>query len=379
MINHLTLKNFKIHKEADLPLANLNILTGLNGTGKSSVIQSLLLLRQSYLNNNALAKGLLLNGDLINIGTGKDAFHISSGKLLEFSLLFDNRKKINWKFKSNTNDDFLLQAKYLKSLKNYSLEKISLFNQNFQYISAEHIGQMENHTRNSLMVKYNRQISEKFGRGEYVVHFLEKYGSDEVVSELLHHPKAINHQLLKQTDAWLGEISPGIATEIQANPFNESQLYLHFTYKTQGDDNHEFKPENVGFGVSYVLPIIAAVLSARKGSLILIENPEAHLHPSGQAKLAQLFALAAQSGIQLIIETHSDHIINGTLVAVKKYETEGKGISRDNVKIHFFSRDENEHASKIEQLPVLEGGRIRHPPYGFFDQIKQDIKILAGF
>jgi len=89
--------------------------------------------------------------------------------------------------------------------------------------------------------------------------------------------------------------------------------------------------------------------------------------------------LAAQSGIQLIIETHSDHIINGTLVAVKKYETEGKGISRDNVKIHFFSRDENEHASKIEQLPVLEGGRIRHPPYGFFDQIKQDIKILAGF
>ncbi len=378
MITHLTLKNFKFHKQADLPLANLNILTGLNGMGKSSVIQSLLLLRQSYLKNNALSKGLLLNGDLINIGTGKDAFHISSNELLEISLLFDNRKKTNWKFKWSTNDDFL-QAKYLKSLKSYGLEKISLFNQDFQYLNTEHISPSENHTRNTLMVEHNRQISEKFGRGEYAVHFLEKYGSDEVVSELLHHPKAKSQQILKQTDAWLGEISPGVMTDIQTGLLNKNQLNLRFKYETEYDYTSGFKPENVGFGVSYALPILAAVLSARKDSLILIENPEAHLHPSGQAKLAQLFALAAQAGIQLIIETHSDHIINGTLVAVKKYETGGRGISRDNVKIHFFSRDENEHASKIEQIPILEGGRITRPPKGFFDQIKQDIKVLMGF
>lgn len=375
MINHLTLKNFKIHKQADLPLANLNILTGLNGMGKSSVIQSLLLLRQSYLKNNALAKGLLLNGDLVSIGVGKDAFHIRSEELLEFHLHLDYRHNLIWKFRQDADKNFL-QAEF--SEKKYDLEKVSLFNQDFQYLNTEHISPAESHTCNTLVVEHNRQISEKFGRGEYAVHFLEKYGSEEVVSELLHHPDS-NQQLLKQTDMWLGEISPGIETEIQANPFNESQLHLRFVYVNQHGYTPEFKPENVGFGVSYVLPILAAILSARKDSLILIENPEAHLHPSGQAKLAQLFALAAQAGIQLVIETHSDHIINGTLVAVKKYETEGKGISRDNVKIYYFSRDENEHSSKIKELPVWEGGRVRHPPKGFFDQIDRDRKILMGF
>ena len=90
-------------------------------------------------------------------------------------------------------------------------------------------------------------------------------------------------------------------------------------------------------------------------------------------------ALAAQNGVQIFIETHSDHIINGTLVAIKKYQDEQRGIARDNVRIYYFDRDETRHATESITVPVLEDARITYPPTGFFDQFKKDIKTLMGF
>lgn len=116
----------------------------------------------------------------------------------------------------------------------------------------------------------------------------------------------------------------------------------------------EFTAKNVGFGLSYALPIIVAILSAQKDALLLIENPEAHLHPYGQAKLTELMCLAAQAGIQIIIETHSDHIINGALVACKQEK-----INKENIGIYQFNRDEEQHCAKATQIEVLEGGRIK--------------------
>lgn len=75
---------------------------------------------------------------------------------------------------------------------------------------------------------------------------------------------------------------------------------------------------NTGFGITYVLSVLVAVLFAPKGSLVLIENPEAHIHPAAQAALMKLISRAAEHGVQIILETHSDHVINGALVALKK-------------------------------------------------------------
>lgn len=110
----------------------------------------------------------------------------------------------------------------------------------------------------------------------------------------------------------------------------------------------------------------------------MIENPEAHLHPKAQSKLAELMALAAQNGVQILIETHSDHIVNGTLVAVRKSETL-QGIAPDKVKIHYFLRSDSQHTTSVINLPVLEGGQIKNPPAGFFDQIETDLETLMGF
>ncbi|MBF0488725.1 MAG: AAA family ATPase [Nitrospirae bacterium] len=101
MITSLNIKNFKAHENTELYLSNLNILAGLNGIGKSSIIQSILLLRQSHL-KNLLLKGLDLNGDLCSIGTAKDAIFISA-----------STDEIVFEIKQHNKEDYL--ASRLKS------------------------------------------------------------------------------------------------------------------------------------------------------------------------------------------------------------------------------------------------------------------------
>jgi predicted ATPase len=196
----------------------------------------------------------------------------------------------------------------------------------------------------------------------------------------LAHPLSDSEELLEQTNVWLQEIIPNIKVIVSENrSLNAFEIRYQFT-STLAETTNEFKAENVGFGVSYVLPIIVIILSAKPDSLIMIENPEAHLHPKSQSKLAELMALAAQNGVQILIETHSDHIINGTLVAVKKYETEkSQGIAHDKVKIHYFLRSDSQHTTEVINLPVLESGKIKNPPAGFFDQIETDLETLIVY
>ena len=79
MLNYLTIKNFKCFKDLSIELSNLNVFAGINSMGKSSVIQAILLLRQSY-EMGTLSKGLHLNGELAQIGTGYDLMNRDSEK-----------------------------------------------------------------------------------------------------------------------------------------------------------------------------------------------------------------------------------------------------------------------------------------------------------
>ena len=92
MITSLNIKNFKAFKEADLSFANLTLLSGLNGMGKTTVIQSLLLLRQSYEKKTLHDKGLFLKGDYLTIGGGKDAYcRDGEEDYIEFELEWDDK------------------------------------------------------------------------------------------------------------------------------------------------------------------------------------------------------------------------------------------------------------------------------------------------
>jgi len=106
-------------------------------------------------------------------------------------------------------------------------------------------------------------------------------------------------------------------------------------------------------------------------SLFIVENPEAHLHPAGQSRLGRLLARMAGAGVQVIVETHSDHVINGIRLAA----AEDRVLAADAVLIHFF--DEGASGGLPTAIELTEQGTLSSWPKGFFDQVEEDLGRLA--
>jgi len=158
----------------------------------------------------------------------------------------------------------------------------------------------------------------------------------------------------------MGEISPGTQIRVASSP-EMDLVSLQYSYGI----GNPYRATNVGFGVTYILPILVAILTSKPGALVLLENPEAHLHPKGQAKMGELFALAASCGVQIVVETHSDHVLNGIRLAVH----DGK-LNKNDVQLHYFQRIEKEGQAMSEVVSprIDRNGRIDRWPEGFFDE-----------
>ena len=376
MITKLYIKNFKSHSRTNLEFSKLNILTGLNGMGKSSVIQTLLLLRQTF-QKNMLEKGLELKSDLCNIGIAEDALYQSAeDDLIEFTLNFTNNEYRKWSFivdDKKLSDTFLKIKESDKIESDSDLKTISLFNNNFQYISAFRNGPVQNYEKDTSGVELFHQISVKEGRCELIAHYLDFFRYEPVTDKSLKKNSDEDSELIIQVANWLKDICPEIGIHVEA--FESSyKINYNFSRGSQKTPTKKFKAINIGFGISYVLPIVVATLHAAEDSLLIIENPESHIHPDGQAKLMELICKAANAGVQFIIETHSDHIINGLLVATKK-----QLIEPNSSRVYFFNRNITTHATESIELPILPEGKIKRPPVGFFDRIEKDMEALMGF
>ncbi len=360
MISSIYLKNFKCFADQDIDLNTLTLLSGLNSSGKSSLLQSLLLLRQSYQQGLLPGSGLALNGDLVCIGTAKDAlFEDAEEDVINFTITWNNKLQGTWCFNYDEEADVLdLTSPEVAS----EVYKSNLFRDNFHYLQAERIGPRTYLEKSDFQVRMHNQIGTS---GEYTAHFLALYRDKMIPNGELSHPSAESLKLGFQVEAWMGEISPGTRITINDNP----QLDLVSLEYSYGLSNL-YRATNVGFGISYALPIIVAVLSSKPGTLILIENPEAHLHPKGQSKMGQLLALAASCGVQVVVETHSDHVLNGVRLAVH----DGK-IKPEDVQLNYFQRID-EHGQLITEIispKIDKNGRINKWPTGFFDQTQKDL------
>ena len=369
MINVYTIHNFKNHADTVLNLGNLTILTGINGAGKSSVMQSMLALRESFLRDPQL-RSLRLDGESFNIGRSSELINrtvTESPDMLSILL-------------SSGSDNFIFQFKYpmtdsselavnapLSASAIEELLQMPLFSNNFQFLSAFRNGPRQQYDSNPSVVDFRRQISSRMGMGEYAVYFLSQYQDEEIPIVALKHAHSVSNTLRAQTEAWMSEISNGIRFQLEQNG---NTYNIKYGYERQNKTMQYHSAMNTGFGISYVLSIIIAVLSAKPGSLLLIENPEAHIHPSGQSALMRLISLATENGVQIILETHSDHIINGALVTYKKNH-----FDTNNLKIYYFERDEDFNANPIP-LTIAEDGVIKGAPEGFFDQMEMDLEVL---
>ncbi len=385
MIKSIEIKNFKSIKKKFFPLRKLNLLLGLNGMGKSTFIQSLLLLRQS---DRLMHGELKLNGEYIKVGTTKDAlYQYSKNEDLSFAFQFDNSELNSMEFSYEMESDvFKLRNPqtniYGESTIFLALQKQSLFGSNFQYLNANRLEPTSVHNKSYTNVVTLNNLG-MFG--EYTTHFIEVHGNDEIKFENLLHKDSktiddvtgkelINKTLINQINLWMGEISPGLNVRTTAIPNSENVL-LEYVYKQPNFGNtNRYKPVNVGFGISYSLPVVTALLAARPGELIIIENPESHIHPKGQAELGKLISLVAINNVQVIIETHSDHVVNGIRVGVKD-----KPELKDEIILFYFEKNitDSEQYSVITNVEVDSKGELSEYPKHMMDEwSNQLLKLL---
>lgn len=371
LINRIVLKNFKCFENLDISMSNLNLLSGINSVGKSTIIQALLLLRQS-LEQNSLQKGIFLNGAYIKIGMGRDLLYnnASNSDDISISLKDGQGKTFKWSFIYNKDSDFL-NIDYSKSMNIDSpnlYTEINLFNNRFEYLSAERIAPKSSYEKSYYKVHEKNQIGI---HGELATYYLnEKWDSKIENSSVIHDPeKDENHQFQYQLEKWLSEISPGL--KITTDDYKNSTDFVLLRYRIPENQTvNTYSALNVGFGITYVLPVIVTLLKAKKGDLVIIENPEAHLHPRGQRKMGELIAKAAAGGVQIIIETHSDHVLNGIRLSVKN-----KIIKKEETRLYFFNKVTEDGITRHKEISpeILEDGRLTSWPEGFFDEWDQAI------
>lgn len=179
--------------------------------------------------------------------------------------------------------------------------------------------------------------------------------------------------LARQVEARMREFFPGFEMDLSPVPrVNAVTLGVRTSRDT---DFH--RPGHTGFGITQVLPIVVAVLTARPDDLLLVENPEVHLHPAGQSRMGGFLADAANAGVQLLVESHSDHVLNGMRRAVK----EGR-IDPDAAALYFFRpryEAEKSGVAQVESPSIDADGNIADWPAGFFDQFDHDMTYLAGW
>ena len=367
MLKSIELKNFKVHKHTELELRPITILTGINGMGKSSLLQALLLLRQSGISMGYVT-GLNLKGELHNAGFAYEVLcQDAQGDMIEISVETEKGKTVFTFLMGKELDTYLFLLGHPISAENVGG---ALFTDDFQYISAFRNGPQPAYLRDSLVVNQHRQISQKMGMCEYAVHFLFEYGKTYSVLPKLMCPGTELAQLEDQVQAWMEAIAPGIMIKIEQLG---TDLKLNYRYRRESQTStRDISAMNTGFGITYMLPLLVALLSARPGSLIMIENPEAHIHPRAQAVFMKLVAKCAKAGIQVILETHSDHIINGAMVAVHD------GYLVNDIAVYYIDRSINEHVAVCTRLDVQQNGRIMNPPAGFCDQIDIDYEHIIG-
>lgn len=366
MIDSLSITNFKCIDHLDLRLAGITMLAGLNAMGKSTCIQSLLLLHQSALEQTIPLAQLVRNGRWAELGTPKDLlWEAAENECISFSLGFRG-DRITW--------DFTLDSKLGEFIGQMSPQGdlplgLGIFSDGLQYLRADRMGPRTFFPVSNSEVRIHRQLGRD---GQYSAHFLSECGEDHVSNEGLRHTRARSAQLRHQLEAWLGEISPGTRLYTEAHP-SLDLVSLEYAFSTGRGETNRYRATNVGFGISYILPIILAALSATAGSLLLIENPEAHLHPQGQLQMGRLLALASLGGVQIVVETHSDHVLNGLRLAVHD-----RILAPDQVALHHFQRETRNDDIRTKVIsPIIDAdGRIDQWPDGFFDENEKALRKL---
>lgn len=367
MITKIGFEKFKCFSSyQDVDCKQVTLLTGCNGRGKSSVFQALLLIAQSFQSGKNL-NYLCLNGRFTHLGTFSDVLNrdTQDGKTFTIFIETDDKEEVAYKIvcrKDASSDRLVGFEHFIVTRKDGSeTDLIGALGGNDTNEDAA-IGLttpaglgLAGQLRNVYFVSAERQGPTSYFSKRDDIN-LDPVGShgEFSINTLYEKKDAIKTRLVD----YLSHIMGGASVSVDSVNDEYISLLLDSIDSSEG-----YKPINVGFGYSYVLPILITLLIAENGSKIFIENPEAHLHPGAQSRLMEtIIELAKEKNLQLFIETHSDHVINASRIAVKK----GK-IEYENVGIVHVGRDQD-NKPEVQPINMDDRGNLTEYPSDFMDE-----------
>lgn len=349
MIKAVELKNFKCFNNLRLSLSELTILAGGNATGKSTVIQALLLADATAREKEDSVDA----SEALGVAVGNPKALISQNRLELPEGDFELR--IRWEQEETV---FVYKIDKLRSLKlSYTKSDAALKTPLF-YLNAERLG-----PRISYPAGVDDDILRDGANAAYLIEradLMQKEVPERLA--LSRESSRFSIQVENWMNAILGDVSFSVITDY-------GKATTDIRYGNQLAEEAVL-PTMTGFGISYILSVVTAGLwCASTGNVILmIENPEAHLHPAAQSKMGKFLELLTEAGVQLIVETHSEHIIDGARVQAAFDKC------TDRMQIYFFSKEKD--AVQIDKISVDENGELSEWPLGFFDQKEQDLREL---
>ena len=359
MIRLFEVHNFKAFADLTLRFGQLVLLSGVNSSGKSSVLQALRLAELSMTHGPTVQLNHLMG---LELGEATDALNReASAQYIELAVHTDGGVD---RIRMIAPDD---------RERSVALEVLPLLQGSGEsrrwrvdtYLGAERVG-----PRDIFEVAPSGGTSVDVGvRGQFTAHMLALFDRRRVPDTLLHPSTAevpLAPSLLSQSQAWLSSIVHPIRIQSTWLP-QTSAAALQFRDLDVTAD--WVRPANVGFGLTHCLPIIVAALGSSPGTVFIVENPEAHLHPRAQSEIGKFLVRLAASGVQTIVETHSDHVLNGVRIAVAAEQL----LSADDVAIHFFGAAR----SSVTEITLNGKGGLSVWPPGFFDQALEDLAAVS--
>ena len=263
MLKNLNIQKFKVLENENLDIRPLTVFCGENSSGKSTAIRAML-----FFGNGSFDKSSYYS------------FNAIYG-------LHDDYKYIELE----DSNGLIVKAYGANSV--YA-DKPANLDFNPTLLCAERIGPRK--VYESINNTYD--FIDMYGR---LAPFFYHQKQNDNISEL-----AIDNMedttLRSQVAYWLNHI---LGTTVKTENIQDNIIVAY----QAPHDVEPYSPLNTGFGTSMVFPILVTCLTAKIGDTIIIENPEVHLHPKAQSKLADFFAFIAQKGVQVILETHCEHLI----------------------------------------------------------------------
>ncbi len=348
MINKIRVSALKSISDITIECSRLNLLTGTNSSGKSTLIQAILLMFQNLESRQGLNGELVTMGDFradvrnINISENSVQIELLDSNFNSPAILAFTEDAVNFSF---VNKECKVKPGIIKKYKN-----------KLHYLSCNRIGAKDVYMKNYGSI-------DGIGKdGEYALHYLQVHKKDNLEMELCRDSASIT--LETQVNFWLKYI---VNTTITVEDVPSTDI-VKGAYSV-GESKSQ-RPRNVGSGISYLVSIIIMCLASNKDDILIIENPEIHLHPKAQSRVCEFLYFVAHSERQLFIETHSDHFYNGIRAGIARNDME-----KEYVNVNYFELNDN-NCTTNTKIEFGKRGRVLNYTEGLFDQFDIDLNKM---